>query len=134
MSKALVVGGNSGIGLAMVMKLLDKGYEHIYIAGKDAPRAEDVGLHWERFQQKTSFRRVDLVQENYSYFDTVTDIDTLVITAGFGRVAPFEALTEPEVTNLIKCNQLGAIRVIQKYYKKIRSSQPFYCAVELPDV
>ncbi len=129
MSKALVMGGNSGIGLAMVLKLLDKGYEHIYIAGKDAPKAEDVGANWEQFQQKTSFQRVDLVQENYAYFDTVTDIDTLVITAGFGRVAPFEALTEPETTNLIKCNLLGVVRIIQKYYDKIRSEQPFYCAV-----
>lgn len=129
MSKALVVGGNSGIGLAMVLKLLDKGYEHIYIAGKGAPKAADIGAYWELFQKRTSFQRVDLVQERYAYFDTVTDIDTLVITAGFGRVAPFEALTEAEVTNLIKCNQLGAMQVIQKYYSKIRSSEPFYCAV-----
>ena len=129
MSKALVVGGNSGIGLAMALSLLKKGYEHIYIAGKDAPKAEDVGADWEQFREKTSFQRVDLAQEQYDYFDAVTDIDTLVITAGFGRVAPFEELTGPEVTNLIKCNQLGAIRVIQKYYHKIRSSQPFYCAV-----
>ena len=89
MSKALVVGGNSGIGLAMALSLLKKGYEHIYIAGKDAPKAEDVGADWEQFQNKTSFQRVDLAQEQYGYFDTVTDIDTLVITAGFGRVAPF---------------------------------------------
>lgn len=129
MSKALVVGGNSGIGLAMVLTLLDKGYEHIYIAGKDAPKAEDIGAYWELFQNRTSFQRVDLVQEQYGYFDTVTDIDTLIVTAGFGRVAPFEALTEPEVTNLIKCNQLGAMRIIQKYYGKIRGSKPFYCAV-----
>ncbi len=129
MSKALIVGGNSGIGLAMAFSLMKKGYEHIYIAGKDVPKAEDVGAEWELFQSKTSFQRVDLVQEQYDYFDTATDIDTLIITAGFGRVAPFEELTEPEVTNLIKCNQLGAIRVIQKYYSKIRSRQPFYCAV-----
>lgn len=45
MKKALVVGGNIGIGLSMVLKLLDKGYEHNYIAGKDAPMAEDVDTH-----------------------------------------------------------------------------------------
>ena len=42
MSKALVVGGNSGIGLAMVLNLLERGYEFIYIVGKDAPRTEDI--------------------------------------------------------------------------------------------
>lgn len=130
MSKALVVGGNSGVGLATVLQLLDKGYEHVYIAGKDMPRMEDVDkAYQERFGALTSYQRVDLAQEQYDYFDTVRDIDTLIITAGFGRVAPLEALTEPEATNLLKCNLLGAIRIIQKYYDKIRNNKDFYCAV-----
>lgn len=130
MKKALVVGGNSGIGLAMVLELLNRGYAHVYIAGKEEPRLETIGkADQQRFLSCTTFQRVDLVQEQYGYFDSVADIDTLIITAGFGRVAPFEELTEPEVTNLIKCNMLGAVRILQKYYHKIRSQEDFYCAV-----
>ena len=42
MRKALVVGGNSGIGLALVICLLDRGYSHVYIIGKDAPKSDDI--------------------------------------------------------------------------------------------
>lgn len=130
MKKALIVGGNSGVGLAMALEMLNRGYAHIYIAGKETPCLENIGeADRQRFLSSTTFQRVDLVQEQYGYFDSVTDIDTLIITAGFGRVAPFEELTEPEVTNLIKCNMLGAVRILQKYYYKIRSEEDFYCAV-----
>ena len=130
MSKALVVGGNSGIGLAMVLNLLERGYEFIYIVGKDAPRTEDIpNTKKQLFEQKTAFRRMDLTQDCLDYFEEITDIDTLLITAGFGRVAPFQELTATEIDKLVKCNMLGPLQVIQKYYHKIRSKENFYCAV-----
>ena len=130
MKKALVVGGNSGIGLAMVLNLLERGYDFVYIAGKDAPRDEDIpAATQEVFTEKTCFQRVDLTQDNVEFMDQMDDIDTLLITAGFGRVAPFEELTATEMEKLVKCNMLGPMKVIQKYYHKIRSSEDFYCAV-----
>ena len=130
MSKALVVGGNSGIGLAMVLNLLERGYEHVYIVGKDAPRQEDIPASMaELFAKKTAYQRIDLTQDKLDYLDTVTDIDTLIITAGFGRVAPFEELTATELEKLVKCNMLGPMQVIQKFYHRIRNEEAFYCAV-----
>ena len=116
MKKALVVGGNSGIGLALTLKLLDEKYEHVYIVGKDEPMESDVPeAYKECYKSKTSFKRINLIAEQYDIFDEINDIDTLVITAGFGRVAPFEDLAEAEITNLIKCNELGVIRIVKKY-------------------
>ncbi len=130
MDKALVVGGNSGIGLAMVLRLLEQGTQHVYIVGKDAPSETDIPAHIKSvFEKNTSFQRLDLTQDRLDYFDAVQDIDCLIITAGFGRVAPFEALTEVEIDKLVKCNMLGAIRIIKKYYEKIHSQTPFYCAI-----
>jgi NAD(P)-dependent dehydrogenase (short-subunit alcohol dehydrogenase family) len=34
MKSALVVGGNSGIGLAIVQRLLAENYDRVYIVGK----------------------------------------------------------------------------------------------------
>lgn len=125
-----MVGGNSGIGLAMVLTLLERGYEFVYIVGKNAPHAGDIpSAMTSVFAMRTSFQRIDLTQDDLSYLDTVTDIDTLIITAGFGRVAPFEHLTDTEADKLIKCNLLGPMQVIRKYYHRIRSSDDFYCAV-----
>ena len=130
MKKALVVGGNSGIGLAAVIRLLNENVGHIYIAGKEEPSICDIPVEMrEKFSVKTSFFRIDLNAEYYEIFDTIRDIDTLIITAGFGRVALFEKLTETEVKNLIKCNELAAIQIIKKYYNLIKAKEDFFCAV-----
>ena len=130
MRKALVVGGNSGIGLALALRMLKKGYDHIYIMGKDAPKTADIPVQEQaRFEEKTSFSRVNFVDEDYRVLHSITDIDTLIITAGFGRVALFDDLTEVEITNLIKCNLLAAIRIVKHYYTQIKGKRDFYCAV-----
>lgn len=130
MKKALVVGGNSGIGLSIVLKLLDKGVEHIHIVDKKIIN-EDVipSEHRDIFEKNTTQYQLDLNTEDYSIFDEIDDIDTLIITAGFGRLALFQDLTECEIKNLIKCNELSAIQIIKKYYDKLMSDKDFNCAV-----
>lgn len=128
--KALVVGGSSGIGLAISLKLLDQGYEHIYITGKTGVDFENIPKNKaDLFAEKTTFYLVDLTHENYRVFDEIRDIDTLIITAGFGRVALFEDLTEAEIRNLVKCNELSPIQIIKKYYSFLKSIEDFNCAV-----
>ena len=130
MKKALVVGGSSGVGLAMVLSLLHRNYDHVYIVDKNAVNTEVIpeALRADFFAKTSCFKQ-DLTNGDFSYFDIVTDINTLVITAGFGRVAAFEELSEIEVDKLIKCNMVAAIRIIQKYYNKIHDQEDFYCAV-----
>ena len=127
--KALVVGGNSGIGLAIAIKLLEC-YDHIYIIGKDPVDLKDIPIKSQKvFIEKTSFFRINLIQEDYHIFERIQDIECLIITVGFGRVARFEDLEEIEVSNLIKCNELSIIQILKKYYAHIQSSNDFYCAV-----
>lgn len=130
MKKALVVGGNSGIGLAMVLELLQKNYEHIYVVGKDEPQESDIPSQMRAlFTERTTVVTLNLVNQEYQIFSDMQDIDTLIITAGFGRVAKFEDLCDVEITNLIKCNMLSAIRIIHQYYDKLQGNDDFYCAV-----
>jgi len=129
-TKALVVGGNSGIGLAVTLVLLANGYSKIYILGKDEPNLKDIPIDCLKdFNERTIFFRINLLTENYEVFEVIQDINTLIISVGFGRVAPFEELTEIEITNLVKCNELVIINILKKYYSNISSSEPFYCAV-----
>ncbi len=130
MKNALVVGGGSGIGLAMTVKLLKRGYEKIYIVGKDAPDLNDINVDIRKlFEERVCFKFHNLADGIDDCFDDISDIDTLIITAGFGRVAAFESLADKEVDNLINVNMLSNIRIIKKYYGKILSDEPFYCAV-----
>ena len=61
MKKALVVGGNSGIGLAIVLKLINRGYDHVYIVGKDDPKESDLCERLEEFKSKTTFFKKNLI-------------------------------------------------------------------------
>ena len=65
--KALVVGGNSGIGLALVLKLIKKGYKHVYVVGKDQPKEEDLGDMLAEFNAKTTFYKVNLINGLLKY-------------------------------------------------------------------
>lgn len=129
MKKALVVGGNSGIGLALTMQMLKTEYDFVYVVGKDPIKIEDIPSAYEPFLEKISFIKANLIIEDFSVFDEINDIDTLMITAGFGRIAPFEYLCEEEISNIVKCNELAIIRIVKKYYERIRSDNDFYCAI-----
>ena len=130
MKKALVVGGNSGVGLAIVLELLKRGYSYVHIVGKDEPNIDDIPNEKRRsFLERTSFQKLNLAFEDYTIFEQIRDIDTLIITAGFGRVATFEELKDVEATQLVKVNMLSVIRIIKCYYDKIHGNTDFYCAV-----
>lgn len=130
MKQALVVGGGSGIGLAMVVKLIHRGYDKVYIVGKNTPDLNDIdSANRGAFQEKTVFTYANLANGIGNVFDHITEIDTLLITVGFGRVAPFEALKEKEIDNLIDVNMKSVIRIIDKYYDRISSTEPFHCAI-----
>ena len=130
MKKALVVGGSSGVGLSVVLRLLADGHDHVYVVAK-AEYPWDVLSkdQYDLLHDHTSYFKIDLTHEDYSWCDTIRDIDTLIITAGFGRVALFEELVEKEISNLVKCNELAVIQIIRKYYDLIKSDRDFYCAV-----
>ncbi len=129
-NRALVVGGNSGIGLAVTVELLKKGYEFIHIVGKGELNYDLISNDYlEYFKEHTEFYSFNLLNDDYSLFNEISEIDTLIITAGFGRVSKFENLTEPEIINLIKCNELSVIRIVKHYYEKIHSHNDFLCAV-----
>ena len=130
MKRALVVGGSSGVGRALVIELLKNGLEHVYIVDKSPARIDDIPSELiELYRSRTSEYVLDLCLERFDLFDDIQDIDTLIITAGFGRLAPFDELSGPEINNLIKCNELAPIRIIQKYYNMMKSQQNFNCAV-----
>lgn len=126
----LVVGGNSGIGLAIVLNMLNFGVQKVYIVGKSEP---DIGNLDEKsknnFYEKVIFKKQNFVSLDLSVFDDINDIDTLIITAGFGRLSLFQNLTETEVKNLLQVNLDANTRIIKRYYDRIAGKKDFYTAV-----
>ena len=117
---ALIIGGSNGIGLAIATVLKEEGYL-IDIADRIAPDGLEL--------EDGRFHKANLVVNDYSFLENCDDIDTLVITAGFGRVAPFGSITEAEIDNSLKVNTLAVLKVLHHYYHRLQDSAPFHCAV-----
>ena len=123
MKKVLVVGGANGIGLSIAKVLtLRESTEKVYIVDK-APLAEEYQ------ESKIESFQFDLTSEDYSIFDRFQDIDGLIITAGFGKLALFENIDEKMISLYFNVNTIAVIRIIKHFYDKLLSKANFYCGV-----
>ncbi len=117
---AMVIGGANGLGAATVKKLISENYNKIYIVDRVQPSFID---------QKTTFIRFNLVNEHPAVLAQYDDVDTLIITAGVGRLDYFENLSDIEIDTSFQINTISLIKIIKAFYDKINSKEDFYCAV-----
>lgn len=123
MKRVLVVGGANGIGLAIATELASRpNTEKVYIVDK-AP------LQDEYKRDKIEGFQFDLNETDYSLFDQFQDIDVLMITAGFGRLALFKDVEESHIINSFNVNTVAVIRIIKHFYDKLLSKDDFHCGV-----
>lgn len=123
MRRALVVGGASGVGLAVATVLASRNdFDRVYIVDRSHIPEQSVNTKFEYYN-------FDLSSEDFSLFDKFHDVDTLMITAGFGRLELFQNLTEDYIINSMTVNATAVMRVIHHFYNRIASSEDFYCGV-----
>ncbi len=121
MKNILIIGGSNGIGLTLAMTLLQQGC-HVAIIDRDRNALFDL-------QSNVSFRQVNLLTEDYTWLDDYNHVDTLIITAGFGRICRFETIVDAEIVNNFKVNCMAATRVLHHFFPRMQGHEPFYCAV-----
>ncbi len=123
MKRILIVGGANGIGLSIATELaLNVDTEKIYIVDR-APVAED-NLH-----DKFECHLFDLESADYSFFNQFDNIDSMMITAGFGRLRLFKDIDESHIISSFRVNAEAPIRIIKHFYDKITSPEDFKCGV-----
>ena len=123
MREALIVGGANGIGLAIATLLAeDERFGRIHIVDRTEVAEEHRNT-------KFVFTRFDLRAEDYSIFDTFNDVDTLIITAGFGRLAHFEDIEAQHIVDSFDVNSIAPLRIIHHLYPRISAKENFYCGV-----
>lgn len=123
MKKILVVGGANGIGLSMAHILAKRPEtEKVYVVDK-------AELKEEYRNEKVESIQFDLTSNDYSVFDRFNDIDGLIITAGFGRLALFKDIPEEMIATYFNVNTIPVIRIIKHFYDKLSSKDDFYCGV-----
>lgn len=123
MRSALVVGGANGIGLSIATLLANRtDYEKIYIVDKAL-------VSDEYSNPKFVCIKFDLTSNDYSIFDSIKDIDTLMITAGFGKLSLFKDVPEQHIVNSFSVNAIAPIRIIHHFIDKLYDNKDFYCGV-----
>lgn len=121
--RILVVGGASGIGLAIAEEMANReGVEKVYVVDKSEFALEYSHPKIESFQ-------FDLTTEDYSIFGRYTDIDALVITAGFGRLSLFRNIPEQYIRDSFDVNTIPVMRLVKRFYNRLESTESFYCGV-----
>ena len=119
----LIVGGAGGIGLALAHLLAERHeVERVYIVDRnEVPAAQ-------QHPKFTTFR-FDLETDDFDFFGRFTDIDALLITAGFGRLSPFRDLTEQHIISSFAVNTTAVVRLIHRFFPRIESRRPFHTMV-----
>jgi short-subunit dehydrogenase len=119
----LVVGGANGIGLAIANEMATRETtEKVYIVDKALLQVQYDHPKIESFQ-------FDLTESDYSFFDRFSDIDALMITAGFGKLALFKDISEQHIIDSFNVNTIPVLRLIKRFYGKLDGKDDFYCGV-----
>ena len=117
----LVIGGSNGIGLAIALELATAYDAAVVIIDRVQP---DIDL-----PDNITYEYGNLLDRDLNLLEKYDEVDGVIFTAGFGRVAPFETIVECEIYNQFQVNAISPINVLRHFYLRLKEKKPFYCAV-----
>ena len=125
MTKACIIGGSNGIGLAIAKRLIELGY-YVIICDLIAPEKNEF------IENKYEFHETNLLDFDEQLFRTISsdnELKVLMITAGFGRVSAFEYLHIGEIQNILTVNTVSSIKLLSIFYHRIKDKNAFYTGI-----
>lgn len=123
MKRILIVGGANGIGLAIATAIaMGQDCEKVYVVDKEALSEEYKHPRIESFQ-------FDLTNPDYSFFTRFQDIDSMMITAGFGKLSLFRDVSEQHIIDSFNVNTVSVLRLVKQFYNKLESNDDFFCGI-----
>ena len=111
MKKILIIGGNKGIGNAILLEQLEN--NTVYTISRNAPEIKHPNLiHFS----------LDVLQD---VLPEIESLDSLIYCPGSITLKPFSSLSIDDFRNDFEINIIGAVRVIQKYLPVLKKgNQP----------
>lgn len=106
----LIVGGSKGIGKATTELLLEQGHQ-VHIIARNTP-------DWEG---DYTFHACDVLKEELPEIDD--SINGIIYCPGSINLKPFKSLKEKDFQADFEINVLGAVKVLQGYYKQLKAAE-----------
>lgn len=108
----LVIGGSTGIGLAIVKKLLAEGHQ-VWSASRHQVETPE-GVH---------YLHLDVLEQIDNFKSQIPEIlDGFVYCPGTINLKPFNRLSESDFINDFNVNVLGAVKTIQASLESLKKS------------
>lgn len=131
MKRALVVGGSSGLGLEIALKLKNEGYEKVFVTGRKNPRKNELvflpfSCDFSEFQDLGYLRKVatdlDDLMEDVMWVQTgnpmetaLPGIDLLVYAAGFYQEGLISDVNDFQIADMIALGLQGPAMLLQRF-------------------
>ena len=117
--RPLIIGGANGIGLAIATAFShDDAISRVSIVDKLPVCPEHMHSKFETFC-------FDLTEDDYSFFDRFTDVDAVMVTAGFGYLQTFADNDENVITKSFAVNAIPPLRIAHRFYPRLLGKEPF---------
>jgi 3-oxoacyl-[acyl-carrier protein] reductase len=111
--KYLIIGGSSGIGLALTNQLAAEANKVIVFSRNQNQ------LH---ISNNIEFHSYDVLDENSELPTLDNELTGLAYCPGSINLKPFKSLKEQDYLNDFKINALGAVKAINKYFPNLKKS------------
>ena len=108
-----IVGGSSGIGLAVVKKLNDN-HHKLYVGSRSGDNLADI--------PDVRHLEMDVTQDSLNFDPLPEQLHGLVYCPGTILLRPFQRIAPEDFRNDFEVNLLGAVKAIQGCLKKLKKS------------
>lgn len=112
--KYLIVGGSSGIGLALTNKLADAGNK-VIVLSRNQNQLE--------ISDKISYHKFDVLDQQQSFPSFEDEFDGLAYCPGSINLKPLKSLKEKDYIDDFMINALGAVKVINQYLTNLKKAE-----------
>ena len=112
--KYLIIGGSSGIGLALTNQLAAEANK-VLVFSRNQNQLQ--------INENIEFQSINVLDEAPSFPTIDHELNGLAYCPGSINLKPFKSLKEQDYLNDFKINALGAIKVINKYHSNLKNSE-----------
>lgn len=122
----LLAGATGGLGSACA-KLLSSSGAHLFLAGRNAEKLEQVAKECKILEEKTCIADISSAEQvlalKEKYFTQFATIDILINAAGSGIIKPIETLSQQDFILTLQNNLIGPFLLVKNFIGSMKEQK-----------